>query len=426
MGFTKWIQTSPNWKIVPTSVIFGERSEKSSDEDVHLTPSQKLGVIPQKQYIEKTGAQVVKNRLGSDNMKRVLPGDFISHLRSFQGGLEHSTIPGKVSNAYTVLKPRREIEGKYYSYLFKSSRFIEGLANFTDQLRDGQTINFARLALFSLPLPPLPAQRANADYLDRETAEIDGMRADLDKMEQLLTERRAAVISQATPNLDDKSLADGNPIDEANYFAPLWKFAEVSPPTPEFAELTGNDEVTFIPLEDVWPTYEADDFQTMNWETRLTGYTPFRCGDLLLPKVTPTVTHGRTMITNITTNVGVASTEVYTIRARRSTDPRWLANLLVGTEFLALAGASVQGTGGLKRISTQFVESYPLPNITLGEQRRIAEEIDRETAEIDSMLADIKKLRDLLAERRAAVISAAVTGQMDIPPSPTTKEESHA
>ncbi|MDK4338223.1 hypothetical protein [Corynebacterium accolens] len=132
------------------------------------------------------------------------------------------------------------------------------------------------------------------------------------------------------------------------------------------------------------------------------------------------------MITNITTNVGVASTEVYTIRARRSTDPRWLANLLVGTEFLALAGASVQGTGGLKRISTQFVESYPLPNITLGEQRRIAEEIDRETAEIDSMLADIKELRDLLAERRAAVISAAVTGQMDIPPSPTTKEESHA
>lgn len=282
------------------------------------------------------------------------------------------------------------------------------------------------LAQLYLVVPPLPTQRAIAGYLDRETAEIDGMRADLDEMERLLTERRAAVISQATLNHDGKSLAAGNPIDGANDLAPLWKFAEVSPPTPEFAELTGNDEVTFIPLEDVWPTYEADDFQTMNWETRLTGYTPFRCGDLLLPKVTPTVTHGRTMITNITTNVGVASTEVYTIRARRSTDPSWLANLLVGTEFLALAGASVQGTGGLKRISTQFVESYPLPNIALGEQRRIAEKIDRETAEIDSMLVDIKELRDLLTERRAAVISAAVTGQIDIPASPTTKDESHA
>ncbi|MDK4338221.1 restriction endonuclease subunit S, partial [Corynebacterium accolens] len=80
------------------------------------------------------------------------------------------------------------------------------------------------LAQLYLAVPPLDTQCAIADYLDRETAEIDGMRADLDKMEQLLTERRAAVISQATPNLDDKSLADGNPIDEANYFAPLWKF----------------------------------------------------------------------------------------------------------------------------------------------------------------------------------------------------------
>ena len=198
MGFTTWMQSSPAWSIVPTSVIFGERSEKSVNGDVHLTPSQKLGVIPQDEYIEKTGTQVVKNRLGSDNMKRVVPGDFISHLRSFQGGLEHTTIPGKVSNAYTVLRPRREIEGKYYSYLFKSASFIEGLANLTDQLRDGQTINFSRLALFSLPLPPLDTQRAIADYLDRETAEIDAMRADLDEMERLLTERRRSVVTSLT------------------------------------------------------------------------------------------------------------------------------------------------------------------------------------------------------------------------------------
>ncbi|MGV0327041.1 restriction endonuclease subunit S [Corynebacterium confusum] len=422
MGFTTWMQESPAWRIVPTSIIFSERSEKSADEDVHLTPSQKLGVIPQEEYIERTGAQVVKNRVGSDNMKRVMPGDFISHLRSFQGGLERTTIPGKVSNAYTVLRPRREIEGKYYSYLFKSASFIEGLANLTDQLRDGQTINFARLALFSLPLPPLPTQRAIADYLDRETAEIDGMRADLDEMERLLTERRSAIISEALFNGDHED----ERTDRTSYLAPLWKFAEVTPSTPEFAELTEEDEVTFIPLEDIWPSYTADDFQTVNWQPRLTGYTPFRRGDLLLPKVTPTVTHGRTMIANISTDVGVASTEVYTLRTRPGTNPRWIAHMLVGTEFLGLAGASVQGTGGLKRISTQFVESYLLPNITLDEQRRIADEIDRETAEIESMLEDITKQRDLLAERRAAVISAAVTGQIDIPASLDDKDEPHA
>lgn len=192
---------------------------------------------------------------------------------------------------------------------------------------------------------------------------------------------------------------------EVRRLAPLWKFAEVSPPTPEFANLSHNDEVTFIPLEDVWPTYAANNFQTVNWETRLTGYTPFRCGDLLLPKVTPTVTHGRTMIADITTNLGVASTEVYTVRARLNTDPRWLAYLLVGTEFLGFAGASVQGTGGLKRISTQFVESYPLPNATPNEQRAIADYLDRETAEIDGMRADLDEMERLLTERRQSVKS---------------------
>ncbi|OFS23250.1 hypothetical protein HMPREF3067_02145 [Corynebacterium sp. HMSC04H06] len=73
---------------------------------------------------------------------------------------------------------------------------------------------------------------------------------------------------------------------------------------------------------------------------------------------------------------------------------------------------------------TLYKLEIPLP--PLAEQRRIADEIDRETAEIDSMLEDITKLRDLLAERRAAVISAAVTGQIDIPASLDDKDEPHA
>ena len=59
----------------------------------------------------------------------------------------------------------------------------------------------------------------------------------------------------------------------------------------------------------------------------------------------------------------------------------------------------------------------------LEQQREIVEVIQQETTEIDAMLADIAELRDLLAERRAAVIAAAVTGQIDVP---TTQETEHA
>ena len=83
-------------------------------------------------------------------------------------------------------------------------------------------------------------------------------------------------------------------------------------------------------------------------------------------------------------------------------------------------------TATLPHFTAEKVGRFRLPLPPLETQRAIADYLDRETAEIDSMLEDITKLRDLLAERRAALISAAVTGQIDIPVSPTHKDEPHA
>ena len=83
-------------------------------------------------------------------------------------------------------------------------------------------------------------------------------------------------------------------------------------------------------------------------------------------------------------------------------------------------------TATLPHFTAEKVGRFRLPLPPLETQRAIADYLDRETAEIDSMLEDITKLRDLLAERRAAVISAAVTGQIDIPASLDDKDKSHA
>ena len=418
MGFTTWMKTPPVWKIVPTSIIFGERSERSSDEDVHLTPSQKLGVIPQEEYVEKTGAQVVKNRLGSSNMKRVMPGDFISHLRSFQGGLEHSTIPGKVSNAYTVLKPRREIEGKYYSYLFKSARFIEGLANFTDQLRDGQTINFARLALFSLPLPPLGIQRAIADYLDRETAEIDGMRADLDEMERLLTERRRSVVSSLiasneweTVSLRSLATRTGGLISDGDWV--------------ELKDQDPDGQVRLLQLSDVGDGYFRD--KSDKWVSDsafdLLDCTALQQDDVLIARMPDPIARA-TLVPAFDYRV-ITVVDVAILRVPSSDDPAFVMHAINSAAFRSSVESKLAGSTR-QRISRSVLGREVIPRPDLPTQRRIAGEIDRETAEIDSMLSDITKLRDLLAERRATLISAAVTGQIDIPVSPADKDETHA
>ncbi|WKX01766.1 restriction endonuclease subunit S (plasmid) [Rhodococcus aetherivorans] len=192
-----WLSNLPaDWGRVPAWAIFRERGEKSGPDDQHLTPSQTYGVLPQSEYMEITGNRVVLNLTGADNMKAVRPGDFIIHLRSFQGGIELSRVSGKVSNAYTVLVPAVEIENGYFRYLLKTDFFIEQLVNLTDQLRDGQSINYVRFSRLRLPLPPMGEQHRIAAELDQHTARIDDMIADANRLKALLAERRSTLINE--------------------------------------------------------------------------------------------------------------------------------------------------------------------------------------------------------------------------------------
>ena len=173
---TKWLSDmKTDWEIVSPKVLFSERREKSNPDDVHLTPSQIFGVLPQVEYIEKTGNSVVLNLAGADNMKHVERDDFIIHLRSFQGGIEHSRYAGKVSNAYCVLSPIASIEPRYFRWVMKSNGYVQELNATTDQLRDGQSIKFDQFASIGLPLPPLKDQQRIANYLDEKIQQFDGL-----------------------------------------------------------------------------------------------------------------------------------------------------------------------------------------------------------------------------------------------------------
>ena len=171
---SKWLaEMNDDWQIINPKLIFEERRGKSLPDDVHLTPSQIYGVLPQTEYMEKTGTGVVLNLVGADNMKHVEKDDFIIHLRSFQGGIEHSPYNGKVSNAYCVLKAKSGVEPRFFRWVLKSSGYIQELNSTTNQLRDGQSIKFEQFASIGLPLPPLEEQRRIADYLDTACKYID-------------------------------------------------------------------------------------------------------------------------------------------------------------------------------------------------------------------------------------------------------------
>ena len=207
-----WLKDiNPAWEVVPGNLLFSERSTKSYPDDTHLTPSQTYGVLPQQEYIDMTGNRVVLNLAGADNMKHVEQDDFIIHLRSFQGGIEHSNYAGKVSNAYCVLIPNKKVNPKYFRFVLKSSGFIQELSSTTDQLRDGQSIKFNEFRSIGFPLPSFEEQEIIASVLDSKMSAISRSISVVENLHLKLKELRDSLCNSWFPfgnELDPSSLGD--------------------------------------------------------------------------------------------------------------------------------------------------------------------------------------------------------------------------
>lgn len=193
-----WLGMVPtDWSVVQSRRLFKERNQKSNPGELQLTASQKHGIIPQSDFMKLEGRRVVQVQKGHEILKHVEAGDFVMSMRSFQGGLEYSTLSGSVSSAYVPLATLKWVFPGYFKYLFKSSTYIQALQSTSDLVRDGQALRFENFSKVALPIVPSDEQKFIADYLDRTTAHIDALVNKKTRLIELLRERFIALASKA-------------------------------------------------------------------------------------------------------------------------------------------------------------------------------------------------------------------------------------
>lgn len=394
-----WVPQDTKYPVAAAGALFRNRSEPSTEEDVQLTPSQTYGVVTQENYMELSGNRVVLNTMGASNMKRVRPGDFILHLRSFQGGIELSRIAGKVSNAYTVLEPSPLVDIEYFRWLLKSDVFITGLSSLTDQLRDGQSISFGTFSKLALPLPPLGTQRRIADYLDRETGQIDETIARIDRVVDLLEERRARLhrdaFSENHPTTSLVTIAEitlGKMLDQKN---------TVGDPT-EYLRAANVRKDGTIDLTDTKQMLMTED-ERKRYELQAGDILMVEGGDAgrvaLLPDDLPGLAIQKTLM-RIRINDAVA-------------DPAycyWWIDHLHKSGVLAL-DYSVSTIAHFTAEKAQRIR-IPLPPLEV--QKQTAKSLQAHNLEVEEMVNQASRLKSLLEERRSALITAAVTGRIEV------------
>jgi len=157
------------------------------------------------------------------------------------------------------------------------------------------------------------------------------------------------------------------------------------------------------------------------------SYNYFEDGDILIAKVTPCFENGKKALAHgLTNGMGFATSEVHVIRTDgHRIHPRYLLYILCSEDFRAAGMASMTGAGGLRRVSEAAILNYR-PHITdVAAQKEIADFLDFETARINDIIdqiggqitaraAEPGTFLSLLYEKRSSLITAAVTGQIDV------------
>ena len=151
--FTSWEDFfDSTWQAKLGKGLFDEVEIKGVSSERFLAVTQDKGLI----FKDVDGVNFVTAEK-KETQKLVCPGEFVISLRSFEGGIEYSTIKGLVSPAYVVLRLKEEYNTKkyqmYFRFLFKSVPFVNRLNSVSDSMRDGKAIKFSDIKHFPFPIP---------------------------------------------------------------------------------------------------------------------------------------------------------------------------------------------------------------------------------------------------------------------------------
>ena len=134
--------------------VVNERNKQMEYSNI-LSASQGKGMVNR----DDLNLDIQFERSNINTYKIVKKGDYVIHLRSFQGGFAFSDKLGVCSPAYTILRPNSILEYGYLSNYFTSQRFIMSLVLVTYGIRDGRSINVDEWLRMKITIPPKEHQQ---------------------------------------------------------------------------------------------------------------------------------------------------------------------------------------------------------------------------------------------------------------------------
>lgn len=414
-----------HWSVLPCRAVVSERSEKNDGAKIeaYLSLMANVGVIP---YEEKGD---VGNKKPEDlsKCKIVSPGDLVINSMNYGiGSYGLSPFFGVCSPVYIVLRPiETKVECRFCLRIFENKALQTYAQSFGNGiLAHRAAISWDTLKTIPIAVPPLIEQRDILAFLDRETSKIDALVEAQRRLIELLKEKRQAVISHAvTKGLDPAAPMKDSGIQWLGEVPTHWDIVALNrlvdtkrPITygivqPGPADPNGRFMVRGQDYSTGWASPEnifrvSAEIEQPYRRARL------RSGDIVITIVGAGV--GNTAVVppfleaaNITQTTARIAAEPKQIQAEYLT-------YFLQSDFGRIQVGMYQKGAAQPGLNLEHLKAFRVSRPPLTEQARIATHLSRSVKLFDPLINEAEAAIALLQERRAALISAAVTGKIDV------------
>lgn len=332
-------------------------------------------------------------------------------------------LPGEatLNSGVFVLRPLKErYDTKYYYWLMQSSVFH----GFVEYYRTGSTIAHLYQETFcNLPyaLPPIDEQTQIATFLDCETAKIDRLIEKQQQLIELLEEKRQAVISHAVTKglMPDVPMRDSG-VEWLGEVPAHWEvvplkylcsFSGGGTPSKENLEYW-NGDIPWVSPKDMKTSeiYDSKDKITL-LAVNESSTSLVKAGAVLIVVRSGILQHSIPVAIN---KISVAlNQDMKALRFNQKLIAEFMINVIRGNQRSLLLAWGKQGAT-VESIEQEYLANTPVPVPPLSEQKAIIEEISGQCLRVDQLMNKAKQAINLMKERRSALISAAVTGKIDV------------
>jgi type I restriction enzyme, S subunit len=404
---------------IPLWALFNRIKDVGHPDEEMLSVYREHGVIRKSSREDNTN-QTAENR----NIYQLIDKGWlvVNRMKAWQGSVGISPLRGIVSGHYICFRPRHDEDPRYLNYLLRSRIYTVEYARMSRGVRPGQIeIDNDELRGLRVALPPLDEQCRIADFLDAETVRIDSLAITQGQARAILLERRAALVFKAVTG---GAIADRKPSNLAwvESIPATWRsvklghFARMGSghtPSRSHPEWWQNCTIPWITTGEV--SQVRDDRREILTETReriseigLANSAAELCpkGTVVLCR-TASAGYSAVMGENMTT-----SQDFVTWRCGPLLNPFYLLWCMRAMRTDLLGRLAMGSTH--KTIYVPDLQMLRIPLPPLDEQHRIVECIRVGNAAIDVAVDAIDRQLALLGERGHALITAAVTGEIDV------------